>query len=81
MRNPSGARLSPDPLSLHSETLGEFISREQPVHDLSPDEVGQRADAGASARARWIARTAISMPVSDGQRLGCRGGVGRRASF
>jgi hypothetical protein len=77
MRNPSGARLSPDPLGFHSETLGEFISREQPVHDLSADEVGQRADAGASARARWMVRTAISMPVSYGTRLSCKGGVGR----
>jgi hypothetical protein len=41
MRDPSGARLSPDPLGFHSEALGDFVSREQPVHDLSPDEVGQ----------------------------------------
>jgi hypothetical protein len=51
MRNPSGARLSPDPFGLPSETLGEFVSRKQPVHDLSPNEEGQRADAGESCRA------------------------------
>jgi hypothetical protein len=77
MRNPSGARLGPDPLGLHSETLGEFVSCEQSVHGLSPGEVGQRADAGESRRARWMMRTPSSMPVFDGMRLSCRDRIGR----
>jgi hypothetical protein len=81
MRNPSGARLSPDPLGLHSETLGEFVSGEQAVHDPSPDAVGQRADAGESARTRSMAHTAISMPASDGTPLSWRGRVGWRGSL
>ena len=50
VRDPSGARLSPDPVGLHSETLGEFLSGQQPVHEPSSDEVGERAVVGAGAR-------------------------------
>jgi hypothetical protein len=44
----------PTPLGFHSEALGDFVSCEQPVHDLSPNEFSQRAAAGGSYLARWI---------------------------
>ena len=56
MRDPTRTGLSPDPLGLHSEALGEFVSGEQPVHGLSPGDLAARADAGESGGARWMAR-------------------------
>lgn len=35
MWNPSGARLSPDPVGFHSEALGELVSSKQAIHHLS----------------------------------------------
>lgn len=46
VRDPTRTGLSPDPLGLHSEALGEFVSGEQPVHDPLPDGVRQRAVVG-----------------------------------
>ena len=37
MGDPAGSRLSPDPLGLHPETLGDHVSCEQPVQDLVLD--------------------------------------------
>jgi len=41
MWNPSGARLSPDPVSVHSEALGELVSSEQAIHHVSLDEANR----------------------------------------
>ena len=41
MWNPSGARLSPDPLGLHAEALGELVSSEQAIHHVSLDEANR----------------------------------------
>jgi hypothetical protein len=35
VRDPSGARLSPDPLGLHAESLGDLSSCQKPVHGRS----------------------------------------------
>ena len=69
MRDPAGAGLSPDPLGLHTEPLGDFVSCQQPFHprplslgDGAGDRVpgadphgvlGARVAFGASAGARW----------------------------
>jgi hypothetical protein len=41
MRDPSGARLSPDPVGFHSEALGELVSSEQAIHQVSLDEANR----------------------------------------
>jgi hypothetical protein len=69
MWDPSGARLGPDPLGLHTEPLGEFVSCQQPFHPRPPSVgdgaddrvpgadphgvVGARVPFGAAAGARW----------------------------
>ena len=45
MRDPSGARLSPDPVGFHSEALGELVSSEQAIHHVSLDEANRRRRA------------------------------------
>jgi hypothetical protein len=54
--DPAGARLRPGPLGLHPETLGEFISSEQPVHALSPGGRRRQADLGDPRQPRGSAR-------------------------
>lgn len=65
----TGTGLSPDPLGLHTEPLGEFVSCQQPFHprplsvgDGADDRVpgadlhgvvGARVPFGAAAGARW----------------------------
>jgi hypothetical protein len=43
VRDPTGTGLSPDPLGLHAEALGEFVSCEQPFH-FRPLSVGDDSD-------------------------------------
>jgi len=69
VRDPAGAGLSPDPLGLNTEPLGDFVSCQQPFHPrplslgdgagdrvpgADPDGVlGARVAFGTSAGARW----------------------------
>jgi hypothetical protein len=43
VRDPAGPGLSPDPLGLHTEPFGEFVSCQQSVH-CRPLSVGDEAD-------------------------------------
>jgi hypothetical protein len=72
MRDPSGARLSPDPVGFHSEALGELVSSEQAIHHVPLDEANRRRRAspgrqdGAQGPFRCRSPTAPGSAAWDG---------------
>jgi hypothetical protein len=59
MRNPSGARLSPDPLGLHAESLGDLFSCQKPVHGRSSSRWARSPRQSTAADVRTAARCRV----------------------
>jgi hypothetical protein len=63
VRNPPSAGLSPDPVCLHSKTIGEFVSGQQPFHDCHAAGFAGEATPPSSPAA-GSAHAAVRRPAS-----------------